>query len=106
MGHTSGDRPWLRVAREDDSSESADDGLADEGGRIWGCYLHGLFANDVFRRAWLASLGGCRARPAPVSAVRGFQDALDRLARVVEESLDMEELERIIREPAGAGPSG
>jgi len=70
--------------------------------------VHGLFANDIFRRDWLASLGGGRARPAPalVSTARGFQDALDRLARVVEESLDMEELERIIREPAGAGPSG
>ena len=75
------------------------DGLAGEEGRVWGCYLHGLFANDVFRRAWLASLGGGRARPASASTARGFQDALDRLACIVEEALDMEELDRIIREP-------
>ena len=101
-GQTRGDRPWLRIDREEESGESALDGLSDEGGRIWGCYVHGLFANDVFRRAWLASLEGGRVRPAPVSTARDFQDALDRLARIVEESLDMEELERIISEPAGS----
>jgi adenosylcobyric acid synthase len=103
MGQTRGDRPWLRIAREDESGESSLDGLADEGGRIWGCYVHGLFANDVFRRAWLASLDGGRVRPAPASTASDFQAALDRLALIVEESLDMEELERIIREPAGSG---
>ena len=105
MGCTRGDRPWLCVAREGKSSESTFDGLAHEGGRIWGCYLHGLFANNGFRRAWLASLAGGRTRLAPVSTVRSFEDALDRLARIVEKSVDMDELERIIREPAEAGPS-
>jgi adenosylcobyric acid synthase len=105
MGQTRGDGPWLRVAREDTPEESSLDGMADEAGRVWGCYLHGLFANDVFRRAWLASLRGQRPEPAPVSTARYFEDALDRLADVVEESLDVEELERIIREPVGAEPS-
>jgi adenosylcobyric acid synthase len=105
MGQTRGDGPWLRVAREDGPTESSLDGIADEAGRVWGCYLHGLFANDVFRRTWLASLGGQRATPAPVSTARDFEDALDRLAGVVEASLDMKELERTIREPVGAGPS-
>jgi adenosylcobyric acid synthase len=105
MGQTSGDRPWLRIAREEASGQYFFDGLADERGRIWGCYLHGLFANDEFRRAWLASLEGGRARPAPVSTARGIENALDRLASIVEQSLDMKELELIIREPAGAGTS-
>jgi adenosylcobyric acid synthase len=105
MGRTHGDHPWLRLAREDGPAESSLDGLADEKGRVWGCYMHGLFANDAFRRAWLASLDGGRARSAPSPTSRGVQDALDRLARVVEESLDMAALERIIREPIEPGPS-
>jgi adenosylcobyric acid synthase len=103
-GQTRCDNPWLRVTREGDPGEPSFDGLVGEDGRVWGCYLHGLFANDIFRRAWLASLDGQRVRPAPGSTVRSFEDALDRLARIVEESLDMEELERIIREPVEAGP--
>jgi adenosylcobyric acid synthase len=105
MGRTLGPHPWLRLAREDAPAESSLDGLADETGRVWGCYVHGLFANDAFRRAWLASLDGGRARAAPSSTSLSFEDALDRLARVVEESLDMDELERIIHEPVEAGPS-
>jgi adenosylcobyric acid synthase len=105
MGRTHGDHPWLRVAREDGPAETSLDGLVNENGRVWGCYVHGLFANDAFRRAWLASLDGGRTRPAPASTSRSFQDSLDSLARVVKESLDMEELERIIREPVEAGPS-
>ncbi len=105
MGQTRGDTPWLRIDREDASGESSFDGLADERGRIWGCYLHGLFANDVFRRAWLASLDGGRARQPPVSTAHRFQESIDRLARIVEESLDMKELDRIIREPLGSEPS-
>ena len=98
MGQTRGDRPWLRLERENAPGEPSFDGLADQEARIWGCYLHGLFANDGFRHAWLATLGDCRARPAPVSTAVHLQQSLDRLACTVEESLNMEELERIIRE--------
>jgi adenosylcobyric acid synthase len=99
MGQTRGDPPWLRIDREDASGESSFDGLADQEGRVWGCYVHGLFANDEFREAWLATLGARRARLARASTAHDFQQSLDRLARTVEESLDMDELERIIREP-------
>ncbi len=98
MGQTRGDRPWLRLERENAPGEPSFDGLADQEARIWGCYLHGLFANDGFRHAWLATLGDRRARPAPVSTAVHLQQSLDRLACTVEESLNMEELERIIRE--------
>src|SRR5690606_39728977 len=33
------------------------DGMVSGDGRIFGTYLHGLFTNDHFRRAWLESLG-------------------------------------------------
>jgi adenosylcobyric acid synthase len=76
------------------------DGAVSDDGRIWGCYLHGIFDNDVFRRAWLASLGLGNETCSPGFAL---DDALDRLADVVEETLDMHCLDRIIAE-AVTGP--
>jgi adenosylcobyric acid synthase len=42
-------RPMLDLAAHADGAVSAD-------GRVMGCYLHGLFASDLFRRAFLESL--------------------------------------------------
>src|SRR5260221_8570618 len=44
-------RPMLRLADGGAGAMSA-------GGRVAGCYLHGLFAGDAFRRAFIARLGG------------------------------------------------
>jgi adenosylcobyric acid synthase len=82
MGRTSGGREWLDGVGSD----------ADATGRVWGCYLHGLFADDAFRRAWLASL-----RPEIASSPATPLDAaLDRWADVVEASLDMGKLTEIL----------
>lgn len=53
MGETTGpdtSRPMLRFPTRPDGAISVD-------GRICGCYLHGLFSNDNWRCAYLASLG-------------------------------------------------
>jgi len=69
-----------------------------EDGRVWGCYLHGLFANDGLRRAWLDSLRN--DRPAASDNGRGasLEESLDRLADAVEAALDMQRVEAILRE--------
>jgi adenosylcobyric acid synthase len=90
MGGTVGGRPWLESSRPD--------GAASEDGRVWGCYLHGLFANTAFRRAWLASLpaaGGTDT--SPERQRRDLPSALDRLADAVEAALDMRRLEAILQ---------
>ncbi|MFM7333475.1 MAG: cobyric acid synthase [Tabrizicola sp.] len=46
-------------------------------GRVMGSYLHGMFTEDVFRRAFLASLG---ATPGSQSYDRTVEDTLDTLA--------------------------
>ena len=63
-------------------------------GRVWGCYLHGLFADAALRRAWLDSLGAASA-----GAVGSLDESLERLADAVAAALDIRRLEAIIREP-------
>jgi adenosylcobyric acid synthase len=58
-------------------------------GRNWGTYLHGVFHNGDFRRAWLASLG---LSDVPERA----GDPFDRLAGELERALDIPLLQRII----------
>jgi adenosylcobyric acid synthase len=53
LGETTGPdcaRPFARIGDKADGAVSAD-------GRICGTYLHGLFGNDMFRKAYLQSAG-------------------------------------------------
>lgn len=95
MGETSSPTPWLTINQHNDQLVSFPDGGISGNGRIWGCYLHGLFANDAFRRAWLENLGW-HAGLKPLSQNESFQRSLDILADAVEEAFDMELLENII----------
>jgi adenosylcobyric acid synthase len=91
MGRSSGGQAWLAI-----DGATHTDGAISPDGRIWGCYLHGLFANDAFRRAWLDSLQrGHAAGPS-----YNLDAALDRLADAVEAALDMKRLQEIIESPS------
>ncbi|GKY89534.1 cobyric acid synthase [Sinisalibacter aestuarii] len=85
LGRTEGPdcaRAWLGLGERRDGAASPD-------GRIMGTYLHGLFASDAFRRAFLARLG------APVSDTSydaGVEAALDALAAHLETHLDLDAL--------------
>jgi adenosylcobyric acid synthase len=71
-------RPMLYLDGHLDGAVSAD-------GRVMGCYLHGLFAGDPFRRAFLARLG------APAGTIEYepmIETVLDRLADHLERHLD------------------
>ncbi|WP_224826503.1 cobyric acid synthase [Cognatishimia sp. MH4019] len=63
------------------------EGAAARGGQIKGCYLHGLFSSDGFRRAYLAGIG------APIAATSyeaTVETTLDRLADHLEAHLDLD----------------
>jgi adenosylcobyric acid synthase len=86
VGRTTGPattRPMLRLGGRDDGALSAD-------GRIAGCHLHGIFAGDDFRRAFLARLGG--AGDAALDYDQRIEATLDGLARHLEASLDVPRL--------------
>jgi adenosylcobyric acid synthase len=81
MGETSGPdtvRPFSHVAGQPEGAASTD-------GLVSGTYLHGLFAADEFRRAFLAVKSG-------VNYEAGVEDALDGLAAHLEAHLDLDDL--------------
>src|SRR6185437_1332172 len=78
IGRTDGPgtaRAMLRLGARTDGAVSPD-------GRIAGCHLHGLFAGDAFRRAFLARLGG--AGDASLVYERRVEATLDALAAHLE----------------------
>ncbi len=92
MGQTTGGQAWLEIQTPPDQGACHADGAFSPDGRIWGCYLHGLFANDAFRRAWLDSLQPRRA----AGSAYDLDAALDRLADAVEATLDMKRLQELV----------
>jgi len=97
MGETGGAQPWLEIMERGGQPVSVFDGAVADEGHVWGCYLHGLFANDRFRRAWLAGLGRRLGDQMVASEGAGrLETALDHLAEAVEDALDMDRLEQIV----------
>jgi len=95
MGVTGGVPAWLEITQRNGQVVQVPDGGISADGRIWGCYLHGLFANDRFRRVWLESLGW-RGEGTLRSQAEEFQRSLDALADAVEGALNMKLLEEIL----------
>ena len=92
LGETTGpglERPMLRLAGGPDGCVSAD-------GLVAGCYLHGLFASDPFRREYLAALG---AEPGEIAYEHNIETTLDSLADHLERSLDLSALLAAARPP-------
>jgi len=89
-------RRGLRVAPFKAQNRSNNAAVCPDG-RIWGCYLHGIFANDAFRRTWSGSLGWRGAEPSAL--LTGLLDrSLGTLAEAVEGALKMELLDKIVWE--------
>jgi adenosylcobyric acid synthase len=97
LGRTEGAdcaRPMLTIAGRPDGAMSAN-------GRVQGTYVHGLFAADEFRRAWLANFG--------VASQLIYEDkverALDALADHLERHLDVDRIIAIARTRQSASAS-
>ena len=92
LGETNGpglERPMLRLKGGCDGSISGD-------GLVAGCYLHGLFGSDPFRRALVAALGG---EPGAIAYEHQIETTLDALADHLECSLDLSVLLATARPP-------
>ena len=90
-GQTSGPdcaRPMLDLEGRAEGACSAD-------GKVMGCYLHGLFAADAFRRAFLETLG---AEAANADYEARIETTLNELADHLEAHIDVPRLLEIARE--------
>ncbi|UYN95608.1 MAG: cobyric acid synthase [Enhydrobacter sp.] len=84
VGRTSGVmRPMLRLAG------GASDGAVSEDGRVSGCYIHGLLADDRQRRHWLQRLG---AGASSFCYENDVETTLDALADHLERHVDCDAL--------------
>ena len=63
-------------------------------GRVIGTYVHGLFADDRQRSAWLERLG---AGPASVAYEELVETTLDRLAKHLATFVDLDRLLTVAR---------
>ncbi len=87
LGRTDGPdraRPFLTIGGRTEGACSAD-------GRVVGTYVHGLFAADAFRRAYLTALG-VRSDLAFDTMI---EETLDALADHLEASVDIEAIAKI-----------
>ena len=82
-------RPLLELGGRPDGAVSAD-------GRIMGCYLHGLFAADGFRHAFLSRLRRRGRSPGSLTRRRS-RPTLDALADHLEAALDLDGLLELAR---------
>lgn len=84
IGETTGadtDRAWLQF-------DGKDEGAASPNGKVQGCYMHGLFNADSFRRAFLSELGV----HSTLDFDEGVEETLDALADHVEQFFDIDRL--------------
>jgi adenosylcobyric acid synthase len=93
IGRTSGPdlgRPVLRFA------DGRKDGAVSADGRVMGCYVHGLFADDRQRASWLERLD---AEPSGLEYEAAVEETLDRLAAHLERHIDCDALLGLACEP-------
>ena len=91
MGRTQGPdcaRAWLNV-------EGTAQGAASANGLVMGCYMHGLFSSDEFRKSFLKRLG----HRSTTQYEADVEKTLDALAEHLEKYWDIDRLLEIAAEP-------
>ena len=86
IGETTGpdcDNAWIDLGH-------APHGAASANGRIKGCYLHGLFSSDAFRRAFLGQVS--QTALSPLNYEQQVDDTLAKLATFMEQKFDIDGL--------------
>jgi len=88
LGHTTGpdcDRTWLSI-------DGRAEGATSSNGRVKGCYLHGLFAADLFRQAYFADMS---MQIGHLDYEASLGSTLDALAAHLSHHLDLDLLLRL-----------
>jgi adenosylcobyric acid synthase len=92
--------PLMRIRTRNGQSVELLDGAVEPNGRVWGCYVHGLFDNSDFRGRFLRGIREAFSLPTPLTVVSGMENPYDRLADGFEKHLDMTLLWKILHREA------
>ncbi|MDP2279249.1 MAG: cobyric acid synthase CobQ, partial [Nitrospirota bacterium] len=97
MGTSSGDIGLFKLRRLSSNSSLILDGSIN--GNCWGTYIHGIFENDSFRRGIINSIreqGELPPVDSPIKYSEMKEKAIDNLADIVKQNLDMNFINRIV----------
>jgi adenosylcobyric acid synthase len=89
-------RPVVQIRTRNGQAVDVMDGAQDGSGRVWGCYIHGLFDNDAFRQRFLADVRTAFGLPVPQDAGIESDSPYERLANAFEQHIDLALLEKIL----------
>lgn len=88
--------PFVRIRTRNGRGVELLDGAIEPNGRVWGCYVHGLFDSPDFRQRFLREVREAFGLPTPLSMASGGVNPYDRLADGFEQHLDMALLWKIL----------
>jgi len=91
--HLGTPRPFARIFRRGETSETILDGTVSDDGRVFGTYLHGIFDNELFLETYLNGIRQEKGMPQRRrSHAAPQQDPFDRLADHLRQHLDIPRL--------------
>ena len=90
-------KPIFGIIRRQKCSVKVDDGAVNEQGNIWGTYIHGIFDNDQFRRAFINHVRANKGLKAVAPTSSYNKEAeYDKLADLLRKSLDIDKIYQIM----------
>ncbi len=93
LGHTTGSDTTTPMIRDIKGRQGiTTDGATSPDGQVAGCYIHGLFASDTFRSAWLQRQGRSASQ---IIFEDQIDQTLDQLADHLAQHADLEAIARI-----------
>jgi adenosylcobyric acid synthase len=87
--------PAFEVVETPQGQTSYFDGAISDDGLIFGSYMHGLWHNADFTRAFLGRLREMRGLEAVINVARDKEKQYDQLAALVRQNLDMQQVYKI-----------
>lgn len=92
--------PAFRIKKRGQEEVNIADGAVSQDGLVFGTYLHGIFANDNFRRNLINRLrerkGLERLKADTVSHQVKLEESYEQLAAIVRDNLDLDQIYRIM----------
>ncbi|WP_018247677.1 cobyric acid synthase [Orenia marismortui] len=94
--------PMFKITSRSEEEIDIMEGACSQDGLVWGTYLHGIFDNDSFRRAFINQLRRKKGldelkKESTVSKER-LEESYDQLAQIVRENIDLKLIYDILEE--------